>query len=73
MSDMIKVAVDAMGDFWLYVSRSKRIPLPGGLIVDGKPVNDAIRSWHDRIVRMNPELRNVSLAMMQKAFAEYGE
>ena len=64
---------DAMGDLWLYVSRSKRIPLPGGLIVDGKPVNDAIRSWHDRIVRMNPELRNVSLAMMQKAFAEYGE
>lgn len=64
---------DAMGDLWLYVSRSKRIPLPAGLIVDGKPVPNAIKAWHDRIVRMNPELRNVTLAMMQKAFTDYGE
>ncbi|MGN0098830.1 MAG: hypothetical protein ACI38Y_05860 [Candidatus Methanomethylophilaceae archaeon] len=64
---------DAMGDLWLYVSRSKRIPLPAGLIVDGKPVNDAIKAWHERIVRMNPELRNVTLAMMQRAFSDYGE
>lgn len=64
---------DGMGDLWLYVSKSKRIPLPTGLIVDGSPVNDAIRAWHGRIVRMNPEMKAVTLSMMLKAFSDYGE
>lgn len=64
---------DQTGDYWLYVSRSKRIPLPDGLIVDGKPDYGAVKAWHDRIVRMNPELRSVTYPMMQKAFADMGE
>lgn len=64
---------DAFGSLWLYISRSKRIPLPDGLIVNGKPVMDAVKSWHERIVRMNPELRTVTLKMMQDAFSNYGE
>ncbi len=64
---------DQMGDLWLYVSKSKRIPLPTGLIVGGVPVNDAIRAWHGRIVKMNPEMKSVTLSMMMKAFSDYGE
>lgn len=64
---------DMTGDYWLYVSRDKRIPLPEGLIVQGKPDFAAIRAWHDRIVRMNPELKGVTYAMMQKAFVAAGE
>ena len=58
---------DEMGDIWLYVSKTKRIPLPGDLS-SGKPAPVKVRQWHDQIVRMNPELRNVSSEMMQKAF-----
>ncbi len=64
---------DAMGDLWLYVSKSKRIPLPTGLIVGGVPVNDAIRAWHARIVKMNPEMKTITLSMMLDAFSDYGE
>ena len=64
---------DSRDDIWLYVSRSKRIPLPGGLIRDGRPDLAAVKAWHERIVRMNPELRSVSYQMMQKAFQDYGE
>ena len=59
---------DDTGDYWLYVSKDKRIPLPDELIVGGKPQYQTIRAWHDRIVRMNPELRDVTYAMMQDAF-----
>ena len=59
---------DEMEEYWLYVSKDKRIPLPEELIVDGKPVYPAIKAWHDRIVRMNPELKDVTYPMMQAAF-----
>ena len=59
------------GDRWMYVSRSKRIPLPDDLFKDGRPDLSAIRPWHDRIVRMNPELKGVTFDMIQKAFADF--
>ena len=36
--------------------------------MDGKPQYNVIRTWHDRIVRMNPELKGVTYQMMQEAF-----
>ena len=62
---------DSMGDDWMYVSRSKRIPLPSELIKDGTPDIPVIRSWHERIVRMNPELKGVTFEMIQKAFRDF--
>jgi hypothetical protein len=62
---------DSMGDKWMYVSRSKRIPLPSELFKDDQPDIPAIRAWHDRIVRMNPELKGVTFEMIQKAFKEF--
>jgi len=61
---------DQMGDKWMYVSRSKRIPLPEDLYKGGAPDMSAIKPWHDRIVRMNPELKGVTFEMIQKAFKE---
>lgn len=58
---------DELGDIWLYVSRDKRIPLPGDL-ASSRPDPSKVRQWHDQIVRMNPELKVVSPAMMQSAF-----
>lgn len=58
---------DGLGDIWLYVSRDKRIPLPEDLS-SSRPDPARVRQWHDQIVRMNPELRVVSPAMMQSAF-----
>ena len=62
---------DQMGDKWMYVSRSKRIPLPDDLFKDGQPDLSTIRPWHDRIVRMNPELKGVTFEMIQKAFKDF--
>ncbi len=62
---------DAMGDKWMYVSSTKRIPLPEDLFKDGKPDVPAIRSWHERIVRMNPELKGMTFEMIQKAFNDF--
>ena len=62
---------DETGDVWLYVSKSKRIPLPGDLAA-AKPAPAKVRQWHDQIVRMNPELRSVSAEMMQRAFDRMG-
>jgi len=62
---------DTMGDKWMYVSSTKRIPLPGELYKDGQPDMSAIRSWHERIVRMNPELKGVTFEMIQKAFKDF--
>lgn len=59
---------DQTGSWWMYVSRSKRIPLPDGLITGDGVDLPAVRSWHDRIVRMNPELRGITFPMMQRAF-----
>lgn len=59
---------DETGEYWLYVNRFKRIPLPGDLVSSGKPDAARIKSWHDQILRMNPELRDVTTPMMQKAF-----
>lgn len=59
---------DETGEYWLYVNRFKRIPLPGDLVASGKPDAARIRAWHDQILRMNPELREVTTPMMQKAF-----
>ena len=58
---------DETGEIWMFVCRSKRIPLPGSLSAS-KPEASAIKQWHDQIVRMNPELKGVSAAMMQAAF-----
>ena len=62
---------DQMGDKWMYVSKSKRIPLPGELVKDDKPDLSAIKAWHDRIVRMNPELKGVTFEMIKKAFTDF--
>jgi hypothetical protein len=62
---------DNMDDRWMYVSRSKRIPLPDELYKDDQPDIQAIRAWHERIVRMNPELRGVTSEMMIKAFKDF--
>ncbi len=62
---------DSMGDKWMYVSRSKRIPLPDELYKDDQPDIQAIRAWHERIVRMNPELKGVTSEMMIKAFKDF--
>ncbi len=62
---------DQMGDKWMYVSKSKRIPLPGELFKDDKPDMNAIKAWHDRIVRMNPELKGVTFEMIKKAFTDF--
>ena len=62
---------DAMGDTWMYVSSTKRIPLPDDLFKDGKPDIPAIKTWHERIVRMNPELKGVTFEMIQKAFNDF--
>ena len=58
-----------LGDYWLYVSKDKRIPVPGNLIKDGVPDKAEITSWHSRVVKMNPELKSISLQMMLNAFA----
>lgn len=58
-----------LGDYWLYVSKDKRIPVPGNLVKGGVPDKAEISAWHSRIVRMNPELKNISLQMMLSAFA----
>lgn len=62
---------DDMGDVWLYVSKEKRIPLPDGLLENGRKNPGEVRKWHDQIVRMNPELRTVSPEKMIKAFADF--
>ena len=62
---------DEMGDVWLYVSKEKRIPLPDGLMSNGKGNPTEIRKWHSQIVRMNPELRTVSPEKLIKAFADF--
>ncbi len=62
---------DQMGDNWMYVSKTKRIPLPSELFKDGQPDMGAIKAWHDRIVRMNPELKGVTFEMIQKAFKDF--
>ena len=62
---------DDMGDVWLYVSKEKRIPLPDGLMANGKGNPSEIRKWHSQIVRMNPELRTVSPEKLIKAFADF--
>lgn len=62
---------DVMGDKWMYVSKSKRIPLPDELFTDGQPNVSAIRSWHERITRMNPELKGVTSEMILKAFKDF--
>ena len=77
--DTVKVVVrpmpflhrDSMGDKWMYVSNAKRIPLPDDLFKDGVPDIPAIKAWHDRIVRMNPELKGVTFEMIQKAFKDF--
>lgn len=58
-----------LGDYWIYVSKDKRIPVPGNLIKDGVPDKAEITAWHSRIIRMNPELKNITLQMMLNAFA----
>ena len=63
---------DESGEYWLYVNRNKRIPLPDDLVASGRPDVSRIRSWHDQIIRMNPELRDVTTQMMQRAFDEMG-
>lgn len=60
---------DGMGDTWLYVSKDKRIPLPGGLAEGGSDAD--VRRWHAQIVRMNPELRGVSPEKMVAAFKKF--
>lgn len=62
---------DQMGDKWMYVSKTKRIPLPSELFKDGQPDMNAIKAWHDRIVRMNPELKGVTFEMIKKAFTDF--
>ena len=62
---------DNMGDKWMYVSSTKRIPLPDDLYKDGVPDAPAIRAWHERIVRMNPELKGVTSEMIMKAFKDF--
>ena len=62
---------DTMGDRWMYVSKSKRIPLPDELFNGNEPNANAIRSWHERIVRMNPELKGVTSEMILKAFKDF--
>lgn len=57
-----------LGDYWLYVSKDKRIPVPGNLIKGGVPDKAEITAWHSRVVKMNPELKNISLQMMLDAF-----
>ena len=59
---------DDMGDVWFYVSKDKRIPLPDGLLESGAKNPAEIRKWHSQIVRMNPELKNVSPEKTVKAF-----
>lgn len=58
-----------LGDYWVYVSKDKRIPVPGNLIKDGVPDKAQIAVWHARIVRMNPELKNISQQMLLNAFS----
>lgn len=62
---------DQMGDVWLHVSKDKRIPLPDGLLESGKKSPAEVRKWHSQIVRMNPELRNVSAEKLVKVFADF--
>lgn len=61
---------DAMGDIWLYTGKSKRIPVPDGLIVDGAPVLAEVRKWHSQIVRMNPELKGTTPERFVSAFKD---
>ena len=62
---------DETGEIWMFVSKDKRIPLPEALSAS-RPQPAAIKQWHDQIVRMNPELRGVTAAMMQSAFDSMG-
>ena len=62
---------DETGEIWMFVSKDKRIPLPEALSAS-KPQPAAIKQWHDQIVRMNPELKGVTAAMMQSAFDSMG-
>ncbi len=61
---------DETSEYWLYISKSKRIPLPGDLVSGGRPDAAHVRAWHDQITRMNPELKDVTTQMMQRAFDE---
>ena len=38
---------------------------------DGQPDLAHIKAWHDRIVRMNPELKGVTFEMIKKAFTDF--
>ncbi|MBO4798590.1 MAG: hypothetical protein J5494_07490 [Candidatus Methanomethylophilaceae archaeon] len=58
------------GDYWLYVSKDKRIPVPDALIKNGTADMAAVAEWHAKITRMNPELKTVTLAAMKSAFSE---
>ena len=65
------VVKDEVESLWLYVSKSKRIPLPDNLFLDGKPDEKVIKAWYDRIVRMNPELKNMPLQSVIQAFRDF--
>ena len=67
------VLEDDSGDVWLYVSKSKRIPLPDNLFADGRPDDKIVKSWYERIVRMNPELRSIALPAVLAAFQDFSQ
>ena len=67
------VLKDETCSVWLYVSKSKRLPLPDNLFVDGKPDEKAIRAWYDRIVRMNPEMKSMPFPTVVAAFKAYSQ
>lgn len=64
---------DETNSVWLYVSKSKRIPLPDNLFADGKPDEKAIKAWHERIVRMNPEMKSMPLPTVIAAFKAFSQ
>jgi hypothetical protein len=59
------------GDVWLYVSKDKRIPIPGGIFKGGEPDMGEVERWHKKIVSMNAELKAVSLKDMKAAFSSF--
>ena len=67
------VLEDDSGSVWLYVSKSKRIPLPDNLFIDGKPDEKLIKAWYERIVRMNPELKSMPLVSVVNAFKAFSQ
>jgi len=64
---------DETNSIWLYVSKSKRLPLPDNLFADGKPDEKAIKAWHERIVRMNPEMKSMPLPTVIAAFKAFSQ